>query len=142
MLINCVAYHDGRKLADISPSEIHAYVSRPDTFVWVALKDPEPAELEAMQAGQPGADDPAAARLDQVVIAAKAHAAAYAVERKARRARDESIRTAIQEGVTMYAIAKQTGLTEQGVRRIRDAGKSRCDIPGCTITDPHRHKPQ
>lgn len=100
------------------------------------------AELEAMQAGQPGADDPAAARLDQVVIAAKAHAAAYAVERKARRARDESIRAAIQEGVTMYAIAKQTGLTEQGVRRIRDAGKSRCDIPGCTITDPHRHKPQ
>jgi len=49
VLINCVAYHDGRKLADISPSEIHAYVSRPDTFVWVALKDPEPAELEAMQ---------------------------------------------------------------------------------------------
>jgi len=30
-------------------SEIHSYVCRPDTFVWVALKDPEPDEIEAMQ---------------------------------------------------------------------------------------------
>ncbi len=49
MFINCAAYHNGRKVADISGSEIHAYVSRPDTFVWVALKDPEAVELEAMQ---------------------------------------------------------------------------------------------
>jgi len=49
MLINCVAYQDGRKLADIPVSEIHAYVQRPECFVWVAIKDPEPAELEAMQ---------------------------------------------------------------------------------------------
>jgi magnesium transporter len=50
MLVNCVAYQDGRKLADIDASEISAYVARPDCFVWVALRDPEPAELEAMQA--------------------------------------------------------------------------------------------
>jgi magnesium transporter len=49
MLINCVAYHNGRKLADIPVSEISSYVARPDCFVWVALADPEPAELEAMQ---------------------------------------------------------------------------------------------
>ena len=50
MLVNCVAYQDGRKLADIAKSEISDYVSRPECFVWVALKDPEPAELLEMQA--------------------------------------------------------------------------------------------
>lgn len=49
MLINCVAYQEGRKLSELPVSEIHSYVSRPDCFVWVALKDPEPAELTAMQ---------------------------------------------------------------------------------------------
>jgi len=49
VLINCVAYEDGRKLADIPVSEIHSYIARPDCFVWVALKDPEMGELEAMQ---------------------------------------------------------------------------------------------
>src|SRR5262245_48125648 len=49
MLVNCVAYQDGRRLADISREEVGAYVDRPECFVWVALKDPEPAELEAMQ---------------------------------------------------------------------------------------------
>jgi magnesium transporter len=50
MLVNCVAYQNGRKLADITPAEIHDYVKRPDCFVWVALKDPDSPELEAMQA--------------------------------------------------------------------------------------------
>ena len=49
MLINCVAYQDGRKLADVPVSEIHNYVSRADCFVWVALRDPDEDELEAMQ---------------------------------------------------------------------------------------------
>ena len=49
MLINCAAYQDGRKLADIQPSEISDYVSRPECFVWVALFEPTPAELNAMQ---------------------------------------------------------------------------------------------
>jgi len=49
MLVNCVAYQDGRKLADITREEIGAYVERPECFVWVALKEPEPAELDAMQ---------------------------------------------------------------------------------------------
>lgn len=49
MLINCVAYQDGRKLADIPAGDIHLYIKRADCFVWVALKDPEPAELAAMQ---------------------------------------------------------------------------------------------
>ncbi|HEY6366753.1 MAG TPA: magnesium and cobalt transport protein CorA, partial [Candidatus Binatia bacterium] len=49
MLINCVAYQNGRKLADIPVDQIHLFVNEPDCFVWVALADPEPAELEAMQ---------------------------------------------------------------------------------------------
>jgi magnesium transporter len=49
VLINCVAYQDGRKLADIRPSEISSYVSRPECFVWVALLDPSDEELDAMQ---------------------------------------------------------------------------------------------
>ncbi|HEV8255950.1 MAG TPA: magnesium/cobalt transporter CorA [Casimicrobiaceae bacterium] len=49
MLVNCVAYSEGRKLADIPKEEISEYLKRPDTFVWVALKDPEPAELEEMR---------------------------------------------------------------------------------------------
>ena len=50
MLINCAAYQDGKKLADIPIDQIHLYISRPGCFVWVAVKDPEAAELAAMQA--------------------------------------------------------------------------------------------
>ena len=49
MIINCVAYQNGRKLADIPVSEIHSYIARPECFVWVAIKDPEPTELQAMK---------------------------------------------------------------------------------------------
>jgi magnesium transporter len=49
MLVNCTAYQEGKKLRDISITEISDYVSHPDCFVWVALKDAEPAELEEMQ---------------------------------------------------------------------------------------------
>jgi magnesium transporter len=49
MLMNCVAYRDGRKIADIAPEAISEYVGQPDCLVWVALRDPEPAELELMQ---------------------------------------------------------------------------------------------
>ena len=49
MLVNCVAYQDGKKLADIRKREIRAYLGRADCFVWVALKDPDAAELAEMQ---------------------------------------------------------------------------------------------
>jgi magnesium transporter len=49
MLINCVVYQNGSKLADISVSEISDYVSHPDAFVWVALQDATPEELDEMQ---------------------------------------------------------------------------------------------
>jgi magnesium transporter len=49
MLVNCVAYQDGKKLADIPKEEISDYLKRPGTFVWVALKDPTPEELDEME---------------------------------------------------------------------------------------------
>jgi magnesium transporter len=49
MLVNCVAYEDGRKLADITVEAISDYLARPNCFVWVALKDPGPGELAVMQ---------------------------------------------------------------------------------------------
>jgi magnesium transporter len=49
MLVNCVAYSEGRKVADIPKEDISEYVKRPNCFVWVALKDPEPSELDEMQ---------------------------------------------------------------------------------------------
>jgi magnesium transporter len=49
MLVNCVAYTEGRKLADIGKHEISGYLARPGCFVWVALRDATPAELAEMQ---------------------------------------------------------------------------------------------
>ncbi len=49
MLVNCVAYQDGKKLSELKPDEISEYVRRPDCFVWVALRDPGPGELAMMQ---------------------------------------------------------------------------------------------
>ncbi len=49
MLINCVAYENGSKLADIPIAGISDYLQRPDCFVWVALKDASPEEMAAMQ---------------------------------------------------------------------------------------------
>jgi magnesium transporter len=50
MLINCVAYENGAKLADIPITEISDYLARPSCFVWVALKDATEDELKTMQA--------------------------------------------------------------------------------------------
>jgi len=49
MLVNCATYQDGRKVADISVQDIRASLTQPNSFVWVALKDPEPAELLQLQ---------------------------------------------------------------------------------------------
>lgn len=49
MLINCIAYQDGRKLADIDIEQISDYLEMPGCFVWVALRDASDAELEKMR---------------------------------------------------------------------------------------------
>ncbi len=48
MLINCSAYQDGYKLADIKIEAINAYITKPGCFAWVALKDPERDEIAQM----------------------------------------------------------------------------------------------
>jgi len=49
MIINCAAYQHGRKIGDIRKEEIHDYLGRPGSFVWVALKDATPEEMAEMQ---------------------------------------------------------------------------------------------
>jgi magnesium transporter len=49
MLVNCVVYDQGARLADIPVGEIRTHLAKPGCFVWVALKDPEPGELETLQ---------------------------------------------------------------------------------------------
>ena len=50
MLINCIAYKNGKKIADIPVGEIHTYLDQPDCFVWVAMKDTTASELAEMKA--------------------------------------------------------------------------------------------
>ena len=49
MLINCTVYQDGQKLCDIPTQNISEYVGRQDCFIWVALRDATPEELDEMQ---------------------------------------------------------------------------------------------
>jgi magnesium transporter len=49
MLINCVVYEKGVRLRDIGVEEISSWLGRPDSFVWVALKDATAEELACMQ---------------------------------------------------------------------------------------------
>lgn len=49
MLINCVAYENGVRLGDLTVDEISDYLERPECFVWVALKDATPEELDKMK---------------------------------------------------------------------------------------------
>ncbi len=50
MLISCVAYEHGHKIADIPVADISEYVHRPNCFVWVALFEPTLEELDEMGA--------------------------------------------------------------------------------------------
>ena len=49
VLINCVAYENGSRLADLPIEDISDYLARPGCFVWVALCDPLPEELDVMK---------------------------------------------------------------------------------------------
>lgn len=49
MLVNSVAYRDGKKIADVAREEIRTYLERNDCIVWVAVRDPEPHELDLLE---------------------------------------------------------------------------------------------
>ena len=46
MLVNCIAYKNGSRLADLPVEEISDYLKREDCFGWVALSGPSEHELE------------------------------------------------------------------------------------------------
>jgi magnesium transporter len=49
MIVNCVAYADGRRVADIDLEAISDYVEQPGHFVWVGLHEPEEDVLRKLQ---------------------------------------------------------------------------------------------
>lgn len=49
MLVNSVAYRDGRKIADVAREDIHAWLARNDSILWVAVRDPETHELDQLE---------------------------------------------------------------------------------------------
>ena len=49
MLINCAVYQHGKKIGDIPLADVGRYKAEANSFVWVALKEPEAAELETIQ---------------------------------------------------------------------------------------------
>jgi len=49
MLINCVAYEKGLRLADVPVADIGRFLARPECFVWVALRDATTEEMAQMQ---------------------------------------------------------------------------------------------
>jgi magnesium transporter len=49
MLISCVVYKDGHKVADIGIDEVQKYVSQPGCLVWVALRERDGETLAKLQ---------------------------------------------------------------------------------------------
>jgi magnesium transporter len=49
MLVNCVSYENGEKIADIPLEDVHSHLKGPGSFVWVALKDPDDSELARIE---------------------------------------------------------------------------------------------
>lgn len=48
MLVSCVAYENGHKVADIPVVDISEYLHRPNILIWVALFEPTRDELDEM----------------------------------------------------------------------------------------------
>ena len=49
MLIHSVLFQSGSRLSDIPVEDVSKYIGRSDCFVWVALRDATPEDLEKMQ---------------------------------------------------------------------------------------------
>ncbi|MDX2165586.1 MAG: magnesium/cobalt transporter CorA [Deltaproteobacteria bacterium] len=49
MIVNCAAYADGCRVANITVDEISDVLQNPDQFVWVGLHEPDAALLHKMQ---------------------------------------------------------------------------------------------
>jgi magnesium transporter len=49
MIVNCAAYADGCRVADIDLEAISDYVDKPGHFVWVGLHEPDEDVLRKLQ---------------------------------------------------------------------------------------------
>ncbi|MGN6038064.1 MULTISPECIES: magnesium and cobalt transport protein CorA [Serratia] len=49
MVVNCVAYKAGQRLGEVTIDDISEVVKQPDTFVWLGLRQPEPAFMRKVQ---------------------------------------------------------------------------------------------
>ena len=49
MVVNCVAYRDGKKICDITVEEISDFVAQPGTFVWLGLYEPDERLMREVQ---------------------------------------------------------------------------------------------
>src|SRR4029450_8749595 len=50
MIVNCVAYSAGCKVADIPLDHVGEWATRPDHFVWIGLLEPSEEEMRLVQA--------------------------------------------------------------------------------------------
>lgn len=50
MVMKCVAYVQGQRVGDIEIDQISEYLGRPDTFVWLGMREPNDALLDKIQA--------------------------------------------------------------------------------------------
>lgn len=48
-VVNCAAYHEGRRVANVGLSEIKTILQQPDRFVWIGLHEPSEALLCEVQ---------------------------------------------------------------------------------------------
>ena len=82
MLINCVVYQEGCKIADIHPDAISDYLDRPGCFVWVAFRDASADELAKVRSEFLSPDHPPASTMigvtglvyDELLIEIEAYA--------------------------------------------------------------------
>ncbi len=49
MVVNCVAYRDGKRMHDITIEEISDHVAQPGTFVWLGLYEPDESLMREVQ---------------------------------------------------------------------------------------------
>jgi len=48
-VVNCVAYADGRRVAEVKVSQISEVLEQPEQFVWIGLREPDEGLLRTVQ---------------------------------------------------------------------------------------------
>ncbi|HSU27558.1 MAG TPA: magnesium/cobalt transporter CorA [Chitinophagaceae bacterium] len=48
-VVNCAAYSQGRRIANVELQEVHTMLARPDQFVWIGLHEPSEEVLSQVQ---------------------------------------------------------------------------------------------